>query len=163
MEGWRRLLLAAVLAGALVAMTVHYGAVADDRDPYPTADELAADYEAHVGDPFYMWTRVTAVEDDTLYVRPQAEHPVSLRVVGAGAASSTAEDATPGDVVQVYGTLEPGRRVAAERVVVSEQTDRRRMFVVSGLAALLTAAAVRRRWTVDWSQLALVPRGERDG
>jgi len=155
-ERTRRALLSVVLVAALAAMAVHYGAVAESHDRYPSADALAGDYEAHVGDRVFMWTTVIAVDGRTLAVRSDPAETVVLDVTPAPAGVE------PGDVVQVYGTLEPDHRVDAHRVVVSERGNRRSMFAVSALAVLLTAGHVLREWTVDWRDLALVPRGERD-
>jgi hypothetical protein len=146
-----------VLSVALVGMAVHYGAVVDAHTPYPTAGALAADYDSHVGEEFYMWMDVVGVEGDTLVVRNGPDGTLTLRAV------STSVDAAPGDVVQIYGVLDPDNRVAVRRIVVSGQRDRQSMLLVSAAAVPLVVGLFARRWTVDWDRYAFVPRGDRDG
>lgn len=137
---------------ALAGMAVHYGATEADHYPYTPTTDLAADYDAHVGERTYFWAGVTAVEDDGLRVENYA---VDLRV----RADPTGVD--PGDTVQVAGTVRPDHTVDAARVVVSPRPNRRYMFAVSGLAALLVGGAVLRYWRIDLRTLTVRPR-ERD-
>lgn len=148
---------ALVLVAAVAAMAVHYGAVAEAHDPYPTAGELVENYGAHVGDEFYMWMDVVGTEGDTLVVKNHAEGRLTLRV------SPAPPGVRSGDVVQVYGVLEPDNRVAARRVVVSERDGRLAMYLVSAAAVPLVVALFLREWTVDWERGALVPREGGDG
>ncbi len=80
-----------------------------------------------------------------------------LTVVGA---ETTAE---PGDVIQIYGTIQPDGTVAAERVVVSERTSLVQLYAVSIGALALTVVVFFRSWTVDRRRLTFVPReGDED-
>lgn len=161
MSAARSVAVLALLA-CLLAMTVHYGAAADAHDPYPTTSDLATDYGAHVGDEFFGWMYVVAVENGGLVVADTRHLAVVLR------AGPAPPGVAAGDVVQVYGVLEPGKRIDQRRVVVSRQGDRTRMFGVSALAGLGALALFFREWTVDRERLAFVPRsgheeGESDG
>jgi hypothetical protein len=155
-NGRGRALAAALLVGAILAMGVHYGAVAERHDPHPSAAEIAADYDAHVGERLSLWTTVTGVDGRTLTVRSDPGETLVLQIAPGP------PGVQPGDVAQVYGTIEPEYRVAAERVVVSARADRRWMFALSGLAAVLTAGYLLREWTVEWETLTLRPREGRD-
>lgn len=147
-----RLLFLVVLAILLAAMAVHYGATAPDRDPYAGTDDLVGDYRAHVGEEVYVWGRVVRAAPDAIVVRSGS---LALTV-------ETAATAAPGDVVQVYGTLRPDRRVDARRVVVSEREYMRSMYAISGVAGLLTAALFVRSWRIDPRSLSIRPRGDGD-
>lgn len=129
---------------AAAGLAVHHGATADANDRYPEPAEVAADYDAHVGQQIHLWGHVAAVHESSLTV---TSGPLRIRVTyPPGAAGDRPADANVGELVQVYGTFEPARELAAERVVVSSDAGRQYMFVVSGLAALLTLGAFGRHW-----------------
>jgi hypothetical protein len=145
----RRALAALVLVAALAGLAADYAATAPDRDPAPAETAVAADYDAHVGERIALWATVRAVGPDGIVVASDAGR---LTVVGSEATVA------PGDAVQVVGRLRPERRLAAERVVVSGAPERRYMFAVSGLAALVAAGWTLARWRPDRARLALVAR-----
>jgi hypothetical protein len=138
-----------LLLVCLAGMTVHYGAVADDRSPYPTEKDLAAHYDRYVGEEVYFWARVTEVRSDSLVVRNGA---VRLTVVGAS------PTAVAGDYVQVAGRLRPEQVVAADRVVVSAASRRPFLLGVSLVGAAVVLVAFLRSWTVDTDRWGFVPR-----
>lgn len=145
-----RIALAVVLLAALALLFVDYSAHAADHDPYPTDEQIGTDYETYVGEPAYVWVDVVAVGTDSFEVE---NDNVELTV---GAPPGRIK---PGDVVQVYGTLEPGGVIDPERVVISKQDNRTYMFAVSALACLLTAGLFVREWTIDGRTLTIRPRG----
>lgn len=141
------------LVGLLVLLAmlfVHYGAHYQAQNPYPSVEQLHADYDAHVGEPFHRWMVVEEVHDES-FVATDAGLSLAVRTDVPGL--------KPGDVVQVYGPLGPDRTIQPERVVVSDHRNRTYMFAVSGFAALLTVGLVAREWTVDLDALCLTPRG----
>lgn len=148
-----RALVAAALFLSLLAMCVHYGDVAQERDPYPTSEALQSDYADHVGAPFYAWGTVVSAGPEGIVVSARG---VTLTV------PEPVPGADPGDSIQVAGTLAADHRLVAERIVLSDETNLLALYVVSALGALLAVAFFRRHWTVDRSGWCLVPR-DRDG
>ena len=138
-----------MLVAALAGLAADYAATAPDRGPYPAEAAVAADYDVHVGERIALWATVRAVGPDGIVVASDAGR---LTVVGSRAAVS------PGDEVQVVGRLRPGRRLAADRIVVSTAPERRYMFAVSALASLFAAGWTLARWRPDADRLALVAR-----
>lgn len=151
--------VAAVLLCALFALCVHLDATrVDGTDLLVTKEALAASPEAYDGERVSVWLDVADVTDDGFSTPPLAGTvPLAVR---SGAAVE------PGDVVQVVGTVRvdgEGPRLDAERIVVHDGDNQRRMYVVSALGALLASGAFLRRWRVDRRELAFVPREGRDG
>lgn len=142
------LLLLAVCA----TMSADYARHVDDHRPYPTHEELAADYEAYVGADIHFWARVSMSDAGSITVD---YYGTSLEITDL---EQGAVGASPGDTVQVYGTIRPDGRIAAESVVVSSRVNREYMYVVSVLAIVLTTLTFFRAWTFDWSSAAFIPR-----
>lgn len=146
-----RALGVAVLVVLLVAMMGHYhGAVLDERRHLASPARIDADYEAYRGGPVFLWLVADRTTDEGIVTRSEAD--------GRPFVVLTDARAEPGDLVQVFGTLEADSRIAAERVVVHDRGNRLRMFVLSGVGALLAAGAFLRRWTVDRRRLRFAPR-----
>lgn len=145
----KRVLAFVGLFVVLSVLFVDYSANIDVSDPYPSDTELQTNYDAQVGKSIHVWMYVTevdrtsfAVKDDDLEFTVRGS-PTNIEV---------------GDLVQVYGTLEAGHIIDPERIVVSDATNRAYMFVVSGMAAVLTTGLFVREWTVDIETWTLVPR-----
>lgn len=160
MKQWQRGLLVLGLAGLLVGMGVHYGAVQDDHWPYPDEDTLATHPETHVGEEVFLFGTVTAVDADagTATIRVEADTgPFSISVQSFDRAVEL------GGVVQVLGELTAERTVDAERVVVVNSSSGAEWYKygVSVLGALLVLLAFFRYWRVDWDTLTFEVR--RDG
>lgn len=139
---------------ALAGMVTHYPRAADGHTPYTQDAELAADYDAHLGEKTYFWAEVTAVGSDRIRVDNYAID-VWVHV------EDPPPGLEPGDTVQVAGTVRPDRRIDASRVVASSRVNRRYMFAVSGLAALLVAGLSLCHWRVDLRTLTVRPRRDR--
>lgn len=128
---------------------VHYAGAAPQRELTRESIVKLQSPDAHVGETVHVWAEVTR-NDDALVVLVGDD--TDLTVVGA---ETTAE---PGDVIQVYGTIQPDGTVAAERVVVSERTRLLRLYAVSIGALALTVVVFFRSWAVDLRRLVFVPR-----
>lgn len=147
-----RLLVVSVLLLALGGMMVHYGAARADHFPYTPTTELHDDTPAQVGATTYFWADVTAVHQDTFEV---ANVALKTTVLGS------TDGLQAGDTVQVYGTVRPGLKIDAERVVVSNQLNRLYMFLISGFAPLIVGLVGWRYWWFDWQTLTIRRRRDR--
>lgn len=148
----------AVLLAALCGLFVAAGA---DRptptSPPPSYEELDRNYDAYVGETVEIGG--TVVGTDPVVV----EFGYDTGVYEAETYRLRIEGAPPverGDDVLLYGEVRPDRTVAAdaERSVARQPWERRYMFSVSILAALLVAARLLDGWRLDLRRLALVPR-----
>lgn len=153
----RHLLVALALLSVAVASGVHYDAVYDQEWPYPTEDELHADYDEYVGEQVLLFGDVESIDRtaDRATIEVEADNgPFTVTVEGIDA------DVEPGGVVQVYGTVQPGQTVAASNIVVVEASRGNRLykFAVSGVGAVLVLAAFFRYWRIDWAALTFEPR-----
>lgn len=148
----RALLVACALA--LVGWgLVDYAAGMDANYAYPTDRELTADFAAYHGQQVDTWVTVAERRDgafvtDRDWVVTADSLPPSL-------------DA--GDSVQVYGTARPGPRIAADRLAVTDSTNRVFMLAVSALGLLLAAGATLRHWRPALRAGYLVPRATSGG
>ena len=150
-----RLVVVCVVVVSVVGMGVHYDSVFADRWPYPTEDELATDYDDHVGERTLLFGTVESVDDGTARVRIAADAgEYTLRVQSVDAAVE------PGGVVQLLGEVRPGGVLVAERVVVVESSPGAALYKygVSLVGAALVLVVFFRHWRVDIERLELEAR-----
>jgi hypothetical protein len=148
----------AVLLAALCGLFVAGGAGwPTPTSPQPSYEELDRNYDAHVEETAEI--SGTVVGTDPVV----AEFGYDAGVFEEATYRLELTNAPPveaGDNVLVYGELRPDRTVAvdAERTVVREPWERRYMFAVSLLAALLVAARLVNGWRLRPRKLRIVPR-----
>ncbi|ACV11285.1 hypothetical protein Huta_1106 [Halorhabdus utahensis DSM 12940] len=150
---WQRGLLVIGLAGLLLGMGVHYGAVEEDHWPYPEADEIAGQPAEHIGEELFLFGTVTAVDADaeTATIRVAAS-PESISIT----VQSFDRAAQSGGTVQVLGELTDERTVDADRVVVVNDSGGAEWYKygVSVIGAIVVLIAFFRYWRIDtdsWS------------
>jgi hypothetical protein len=144
---YRALLIACLLGGVGWGL-VDYAAGMDTHYAYPTDRELAADFGAAHGEAVDTWVTVAERTDEGF--RTQRGWVVT--------ADSLPGDLDAGDSVQVYGTARPGPRIDADRIAVTDSTNRGVMFAVSALGLLLAVGATLRHWRPALRRGYLVPR-----
>jgi hypothetical protein len=141
---WQRALVAVLLLSALGGLFVHSAVTSES--PYPAPHEIAPEYDNYVGDTVLLFGQVTNVADETLTIEAESEGVIlELQVTGS---QTTVE---PGGVVQVYGELRPNRTMAAQQVVVVNQSGGSAWYkyAVSAIGALGFLVAFSRYWRVD--------------
>jgi hypothetical protein len=159
-----RIAILCVLFAVLAVLLFWYG-VPTPPDPQlgqvPTADHLATDADAYVGQPVQVTG--TVVGTDPVVVETGYEHwsedryrTGTLEITVTGLAT----DATPGQTLQVYGTLRDGRTIDATNSSVRSAGSRTFMYGISALAGVWVLARLVRGWTVDWDTLAIEQRPE---
>lgn len=153
----RHLLVGMALLGVAVTSGVHYDMMYDKKWPYPTEEELHANYEEYVGERVLLFGDVGSIDRTGQRARIEIEAddgPLKLTVSGID------DDVEPGGVVQVYGKVQPEHTITAANIVVVEQSSGKRLykFVVSGVGAALALAAFFRYWRIDWSSQTFEPR-----
>jgi hypothetical protein len=148
-DGVRRVLALTVLVFVFSGLMLHYGGAAPQHELTRESIVKLQSPDAHVGETVHVWADVQR-NDDALVVR--VGDGTGTTVTGA---ETTAQ---PGDSIQIFGTIQPDGTVAAQRVVVSEQSSLRRLYGVSAGALALTVLVFVRSWTVDLRRLAFVPR-----
>lgn len=157
MKLWARVAVAVLLVAVLFGSAVHYEVTEPDHDPYPQEEDLATDYDAHVGEQTLLFGTVQSVEDDRLVIRAESD---------AGPFEMTVPNATarvqPGGVVQVYGTLGPERVIQSERTEVINVSGGSNTYKygVSAVGALLVVILFFRYWTIDTDEWAIEVRAD---
>lgn len=155
-----RLLATAVLLIAILGLCVHYGATYEEGWPYPTGEQLATDYDRHVGERALVFGEVRSVEEEGVVVRvlhSPGEFTTDLVVTGDEAEALA--EVGPGGIVQVYGTLEPNHRMETEAVVVERDPDETLYALVASLAGIAVAVgSVARYWRVNVRELRIEAR-----
>jgi gamma-glutamylcyclotransferase (GGCT)/AIG2-like uncharacterized protein YtfP len=146
----RRLPILLALCALLGVLVVGFGAQFNGSPAYPSSQDIGDQYAAHVGDDVHLWGEVVGMENGLVVLEIQE---LSLAVTSP---SPRAVDV--GDSVQVYGTLEPDRRL--ETVAYHRQTAESltRMYAVSVVGLALAAGAFLRRWRIDTETWQFAPR-----
>lgn len=151
------MLVAVLLLGAVAGMAVHYDAAYDDRWPYPTEDNLAESYDAHVGEQTLLFGTVETLDEGTQTARVRVEH-------SGGTFTMTVQnidaDVGEGGVVQLLGTLRPDRKIEADAVAVVNPAGSSNLYkyAVSILGALLVLVLFFRHWQIDFQKLTIEAR-----
>jgi hypothetical protein len=156
----RRVAIVAVLLVVLGGLCVHYGATYDDNWPHPTGDQIQEQgLEAFTGDRVLLFGEVRAVDADaeTITIRvvdDNDEVAAELEVRGVN------DNVAPGGVVQVYGVLESGAVMDADRTVVVNRDPSATTYklVTSVIGLLLAVGYFLRQWRFDIQRLAFEPR-----
>ncbi|NLV14100.1 hypothetical protein [Haloarcula argentinensis] len=146
MRVWVRVGIALVLCLTLGGLFVHAEMTEDKRSPYPDAADLSTGYESYVGQQLMVFGTVTETSDSEMEINVESDGAaITLRVTG----TKTAVE--PGGVVQVYGTLEPGGTIAAERVEVvnSSRWAEFYKYGASAVGALGFLLLFFRYWRID--------------
>lgn len=159
MDRWARLAVAIVLLAGTAGLCAHYGATYEDGWPYPTGEQLDADYDRYVGERALVFGEVRAVDADAETIRIRVMHSpgeltTTLTVYGVE------KPVEPGGVVQIYGTLEPGETMEADGMVVINRDRGETLYtLVASLAGIAAAVAwVSRYWRVNVRELSIEPR-----
>lgn len=154
-----RLTVAVVLLAGMSGLCIHYGATYDDGWPYPTGEQLAADYESHVGETALVFGEVRETDARTGVVRIQVMHSPG-ELTTELTVHDVDERVEPGGVVQVYGTLESDHRMTADDVVVINHTRGEMLYTLgaslAGIAVIVTSFA--RYWRVNTRELSIEAR-----
>jgi hypothetical protein len=145
-------LLLVVLFGLFVWM-----GTTEPYPDYPDTEDLAEDYEAHVGE--YAEADGTVVATDPVVI--EDDHPSNGTVEFV--VRDVDESVEPGQEFEVFGVVEPDHTIRAEETVVRDQWEFTYMYAVSILAAVWVFTRFVRQWRFDRDAYGFVPRGDRDG
>lgn len=146
MNVWVRVGIAFCLCLTLAGLFVHADVTGEQRSPYPDAQDLAEGYDSYVGQQLMVFGTVTETRENGMEIEAESDGTsITLDVTGTDAAVE------PGGVVQVYGTLEPDRTIAAERVEVvnSSQWAEFYKYGASAIGALGFLVLFFRYWRID--------------
>lgn len=146
MRVWVRVVIMLVLCLTLGGLFVHAAVTEDKWTPYPDAADLSSGYDSYVGQQLMVFGTVTEASDDEMEIKAESDRKtITLRVTG------TRTVVEPGGVVQVYGTLEPDRTIAAERVEVvnSSRWSEFYKYGASAIGALGFLLLFVRYWRID--------------
>jgi hypothetical protein len=155
----RRGALIVLLIGAVGGLCVHYEMTEDQREPYPTAGDIDADYDRHVGEMTLLFGAVESADYDngTAVIRVEHDdgeftltlHRFFVRV-------------DPGGTVQAYGTLEPDRTMDVSKSVVVNESGGSTLYKygVSVVGAAVVLFIFFRYWRIDRETLSFEVRDD---
>lgn len=160
MERRVRLLIAAVLLAVILGLCVHYGATYEEGWPYPTGEQLATDYASHVGERALVFGEVRSVTEEEVVVRVlHSPGALTTDLVVEGKEVEALAATEPGSAVQVYGTLEPDRRMVAEEIVIERDPGETLYATTASLVGIAVAVgSVARRWRVNVREFRIEAR-----
>jgi hypothetical protein len=141
-----RLVLIALVVAIIGGMGVHYESNVTTHWPYPTDEELATEYDAHIGEMTLLFGTVESTTDDTATITVESnEGDYGLRIRAFEAAVSE------GGVVQVFGEVRPNSEIVANNVVVVNPAGSSRgyKYAVSLVGAGLVVALFFRHRRVN--------------
>ncbi|MFU1782663.1 hypothetical protein ACM16X_14875 [Haloarcula japonica] len=155
MRVWIRVVIVLVLCLTLGGLFVHAEMTEDKWSPYPDAVDLSTGYDSYVGQRLMVFGTVTETGDGEMQIKIENDgSALTLRVTETEAAVE------PGGVVQVYGTLEPERTIAAERVEVvnSSRWAEFYKYGASAIGAFGFLLLFFRYWRIDRNTWTLEAR-----
>lgn len=138
-----------LLLAGLAGMMIHYGSVLDRDQSLSEPQSVLDNWESHTGETVYLWASVREIGTDHTVIRTEETTLIVTQVV---------KEASPGDVIQVYGTARPNHRIKPLRTVVSEARGQQYMYLVSGLAVILTGLIFFRHWRIEWKAFEIQRR-----
>lgn len=150
-DQFQRFLLLCVLAMLLFIMLVHYGAVADENghDPAHVSPRKIQASESHVGDHVYLWGEIVNASENRLIVS-----------TGGRTITITTDNppGDPSDTVQVFGVIEGERKVAGERILVSNRINLQYLYAVSLIGLVLTIGLFLQSWEIEFRKMQVRPK-----
>jgi hypothetical protein len=141
-----RLVLIALVVASIGGMGVHYDSNFATHWPYPTGDELAGEYDTHIGETTLLFGTVESTNDDTARIPVETDAgDYKLRIRSFEASVSE------GGVVQVFGEVRPNSEIVAHNVAVVNPATASRFYkyAVSLVGAGLVVALFFRHWSVN--------------
>lgn len=157
MTRWLRFGIVALLLIALFGFGVHEDATYEERWPYPTSDELDADYDQYVGDQTLLFGTVDTIDGDR--ARIVVDHSTGSFEMTVTQFGATVQ---PGGAIQVYGTLGASQSIAADRIVVVNPASGSNLYkyAVSVVAVLAFLVAFFSYWRPNFDTLRLEARDD---
>jgi hypothetical protein len=141
-----RLVVIILVVATVGGMGVHYESSVTTHWPYPTDEELATEYDTHIGETTLLFGTVESTTDDTARITVKSDtSDYELRIRSFEASVSE------GGVVQVFGEVRPNSEIVANNVAVVNpaSTSRFYKYAVSLVGAGLVVALFFRHWRVN--------------
>lgn len=154
-----RFLAILVLVAVLFTLFVWFGTATYDptMNNFPGNDEIGSNPDTYTGQEVEIAGSVVTTDPIIVEIEYGIGH--SREITLHEMEGSVSE----GQHVTAFGTLTDERTLDVERVLVRWPWEEVYMYAVSIIAALWVAGRILRHWTIDWDQLAFVPRGDKDG
>lgn len=148
-----RLFTIIVLLGALLGLFVWFGSLdpSPEQHAYPSEDDLAAGYDAYVGEDVSVSGKV--VETDPVVL--QVDHETGTTEYRL----ENAPDTERGQHVTAFVRVQPDGVLKVQNTIVRDPWERIYMYVISMIAALWVLSRMLRQWQLDPTQ-GIVPRAQ---
>jgi hypothetical protein len=128
----QRVALVAILLAGTLSCLVWFGAtpIVPEAGVFPENDEVILNYDANVGDRVLLSGPVASKDPLIIHAETETGDTMALRVTNADPQLSE------GDVLSVYGVLQPGQQVEAINTVVKPAGNYWRTRILSAFAGL---------------------------
>lgn len=146
----RRVIIIGILLLTLTTGCVGYGVRYNGSEAYVNASEISANYPSHIGESVHIWGEVIAEDGGTVIIESG-----NLRLQVTEPATS---DVQPGDSIQVYGALQPDRKLTTVSYYTQSPVDQQYMYIVSLFGVVVAIVSFLRRWRVDITNARFEPR-----
>jgi hypothetical protein len=155
----RRGAVVLLLLGAVGGLCVHYEVTEDQREPYPAAEDIDADYDRYVEETILLVGTVESADYANGTAEIRIEHDEGTFTMTLRRFSVRVE---PGGTVQAYGTLQPGRTMDVSKSVVVNESGGSALYKygVSVVGAAVILLLFFRHWRIDLETLAFEVRDD---
>lgn len=153
---WVRAVLLVLLLGALFGLLVWHGSLEPDPSVWalPGAEELGDDYGSYLGERVTVWGQVVQTDPVVIAVHYDVDRVIRLRVVGLDDSLRVSN----GDRLNVYGVVEPARKIRVVNVVRIPASGVWYTYAISLLAGLWVLGRLVLHWRVDLETWTLCRR-----
>ena len=138
-----RLILGVILFSVILGFGIYYNSEFERHKEYPSIGDAVLDPSKYIGKKVVIWShRVVDIGDNTF----------TIEVTDQRFTVTNASKVDVGDRVEVLGTLEPGYRITAEKIIVSKEWKYYFIFVRSIVAIPLVLFLFFRNWKFDFKR-----------
>ncbi len=151
-----RLLAVLVLLAALFGLVVWHGTLdpAPDAGAYPGPEDLAADYEAYLGETVAVGGEITETDPAVIEAEYGVDKSIRIAVVGVDPGMTVEK----GGQLRVFGVIESDGTIRAENAFFVPNSGRWYTWSISFLAGLWVLGRIALRFRLDREEWGLVRR-----
>jgi cytochrome c-type biogenesis protein CcmE len=151
-----RVLIFVMLLVGLAGLLILAGTISPNPplNDYPGSDAVVADSSGHVGQSVTLDGTILTTSPPTIEVESDTGESMHVTL------RNFDRDATRGDEIVAFGTLEADTVLDVDRAIVRHPWEFTYMYLVSFLGGLWVLGRIIQHWRYNRNQLAFTPRSE---